>query len=199
MRTMLIKSLAVALLIYFVVSDLLTTTPDVKQNPNPKMRYEITLTVNDAPGSFDAVTGLADYEVKDLSCVPVTGAPLNAMRMPPETKRIAINFRRIANDVYRGDVYLDGVIDEDYFGLGVCHWSLDTVITFVRTNNLTLSPRIPREEFSIKKGRLTYFDRENYKRNQVEETEYGWLHHSQIAPNRQDHLFSITLSAKEAF
>ncbi|MQQ99823.1 hypothetical protein [Glaciimonas soli] len=45
-------------------------TPDIKQNPHPKMRYEITLTIKDAPGPFDAVTGFMQYDVTNEQCSP---------------------------------------------------------------------------------------------------------------------------------
>lgn len=38
-------------------------TPDIKQNSHSKMRYEVTLTVNSAPGPFDAVMGFVQYTV----------------------------------------------------------------------------------------------------------------------------------------
>lgn len=44
--------------------------PDVKINPSPKERYEIT-PILEAPPPFSRVTGNADFAIRNKSCMPL--------------------------------------------------------------------------------------------------------------------------------
>ena len=57
-------------------------TPDIKQNQHPKMRYEIIMTIDGAPGPFDSVTAFVQYKVSNDRCVPLT--PISGATLPPE-------------------------------------------------------------------------------------------------------------------
>ena len=104
--------------------------PDIKQNPYPKMRYEITLTVQDAPGRFDSADISVRYRVRNDSCVPLQ--PISGARLSPE-KEISVPLEHVDRNTYRGLFYTDALQEEDYFGLGVCHWEVN-IIGF-RLNN----------------------------------------------------------------
>jgi hypothetical protein len=97
--------------------------PDIKLNPHPVQRYELTATV-DAPGPFDSVTGYVSYDVTNVECVPKDA--WEGARNVPSTSR-SFELTRVDAHTWKGHFYRDLLRDEDYFGLGVCHWDVGTV------------------------------------------------------------------------
>jgi hypothetical protein len=97
--------------------------PDIKLNPQPKMRYELTLSVHDAPGPFESVSGFMQYEVQnEQECVPADVISGHHQRLSIDPD---IEFKRLGDSqTYKGTVYLDLVQDGDYYGLGVCRWKM---------------------------------------------------------------------------
>jgi hypothetical protein len=57
-------------LIVFSACDSSMNAPDIKHNPYPKMRYEITLTIKGAPGPFESIKGYMLYKVTNEQCAP---------------------------------------------------------------------------------------------------------------------------------
>lgn len=171
--------------------------PDIKQNPHPKLRYDVTVTIDGAPGPFDSVDGFMQYEVTNKACVPETGGPMNAMRLAPMANP-AIAFKKVWDNTYKGAVYADYFLDEDYFGLGVCHWSLMAVITGLNINMLTLSPDLSSEQLFAQKSVTTYFVRQDYLTNDLKSISIGETSRSHYSADRQKDIFSITLTAKES-
>jgi hypothetical protein len=76
--------------------------PDIKLNPQPRMRYEITIKVANAPGPFDRVEGVVDYRVSNDNCVPLT--PANGAAVAPE-KRVPVVLTHSGGNVYRAEIY----------------------------------------------------------------------------------------------
>src|ERR1700749_441278 len=83
--------------------------PDVKLNPQPRMRYEITIKVDNAPGPFDRVEGVIDYRVSNENCVPLT--PVTGATVAPE-KRVPIVLPHSGGNIYKGEIYADLLQDE---------------------------------------------------------------------------------------
>lgn len=94
-----------------------------KKNPHPVKRYEVTATA-DAPGAWDSVKGYIAYEVSNLECVP-RGSFTGGQNVP----NIDFDFEmtRVDDKTWKGYFYEDLLQDEDYFGLGACHWSVATI------------------------------------------------------------------------
>jgi len=170
--------------------------PDIQLNPHPKMRYDITLTIDGAPGPFDAVDGFIQFEVTNDECVPVTGAPMNPLRLAPKLSP-AVVFTRVSGNVYTATVYADYLLDEDYYGLGVCHWSLISVGSRLKINNSTLFSSLPREKFFAQEPVSTYFVAAHYLDSAAEASSFGYPSPSSYRPELQKQVFSITLIAKE--
>lgn len=128
--------------------------PDINLNPHPKMRYEITLNIEDAPGPFDAVEGTAGYEVTNGSCVPLT--PFSGATLTPE-KDVPMALSRVSDKVYRGELYVDLLTDEDYFGLGLCRWSMPFANFSLRVGNLVFGHSLALNDILEKKPVTRYF------------------------------------------
>jgi hypothetical protein len=169
------------------------TQPDIKQNPNPKMRYEITATIDGAPGPFESIRGVADYRVTNELCVPPT--PVMGARIVPE-KRTAVEFRHDHGNVYRAAIYLDLLQDEDYFGKGTCHWALMATGIELTHATVTFSASLFHDDVLAGKPVPRYFAEGSYTKAQTQRIDTG------IADRAQFHgagnLFSITMKASEA-
>lgn len=93
-----------------------------KKNPHPVQRYEVTATAK-APGPWDRVKGYISYEVVNPKCTPEN--KFLGVHIMPTDVGVDIEMTREGENTWKGYFYRDYVQDEDYYGLGVCHW--DTV------------------------------------------------------------------------
>ncbi len=167
-------------------------TPELKQNPNPKQRYEVTMSIQDAPGPFDSVTGYVLYKVQNDLCVPIS--PGIGARMPPYTKE-PLQLKR-AGDLYVGEFYADRMLDEDYYGLGLCKWAITvaTVQLKARTNIFDATFYGSPDKIVPEKPLTLYFFSTIYTDPKIENyrDEGG-------ARDPRHQQFSITISTKENF
>lgn len=173
-----------------------TTNPRTHTNPHPKVRYDITLTIENAPGPFDSVEGSLQYDVTN-NCVPMTGPVWNRMRMAPRAFP-KIVFHKISENLYQSEVYADYFEDEDYFGLGACHWSLTAVFTSLRINKLSFDPYLLSNKLLAQQPVTTYYWRQRYFDNATEGSAWGVSSISKFPPELQGNVFSIMLTPKEA-
>lgn len=165
---------------------------DIKENPTPKKRYEITATVEGAPGPFDRIHGIADYRVTNDLCVSPT--PIMGARIVPE-KRVDIDFRHDHDNVYRATVYLDLLQDADYFGKGPCHWNLMAAGIELTHATVTFSASLFHDDLLAGKTVPRFFAEASYAKAKPDRLDTG------IADRAQFHgtggLFWITLKAEE--
>lgn len=176
-------------------------TPDIKQNPNPKMRYEITMTIDGAPGPFDAISGFVQYKVANDQCVPLTEG--SGATLAPE-KSVPINLTRISDTVYKGTFYTDLLQDEDYYGRGVCHWAVVAATTALKVGKVGFSPDIFLDDIVAQKSITNYFPQLDYDAARRGDEDMfpvnvGESSPSNFKPDIQAHLFSVTLASKENF
>jgi len=99
-------------------------SPVAKTNPNPTQRYEITVELVDPLQDIREVSGVAHFGVSTRACLPyrekiarVTIGASYAREFP---------LVRVGDNTYKGHIFLDWPVDEDYYGLGVCKWELAT-------------------------------------------------------------------------
>lgn len=174
-----------------------TQNPRTALNPHPKMRYELTLKIDGAPGPFDSVSGVLFYEVVNKNCVPVTGAPMNPLRLMPQANP-KITFDKVSDSVYRTTVYGDYFQDEDYFGLGICHWSLTGAVARLKIKKNTMAPYLSSEQLLSEQPALYYFTKDSYLSDDDIEVSFGGEPLRFNYPtNMQDKLFLITITTKE--
>jgi hypothetical protein len=170
--------------------------PEIKHNPTPKMRYAITLTVEGAPGPFDSITGFVEYKVVNEECVPLQ--PVSGATIAPEEK-VPVTFRREKDGIYVGTIYADLMQDEDYYGLGVCHWQVVAASALLKNKAVEFSPAIFHKDITAQHAVSTYFVNSDYTDNTTTHSAFGTTNRSLFQPESRTDLFTVTLAAKEDF
>lgn len=95
--------------------------PDNPQkNPHPVQRYEVIATA-DAPGSWDSVKGTVFFQIVNPDCVPADS--FTGGQNVPNTG-YHFEMTRVNETTWKGYFFRDMLQDDDYFGLGVCHWDV---------------------------------------------------------------------------
>lgn len=169
-------------------------TPDIKQNPRPQQRYELTLSIDGAPGPFDSITGTVHYKVQNERCVPAT--PGSGATLTPE-RNVPIEFVRINDHEYKGTLFVDLLQDEDYYGMGVCHWAVNTAWATLKIKGVEFSPAMDSRELLAQKPVPTYFVRSEYFNSSDERTAFGTPNRALFKPTTRTDIFSMTLTARE--
>lgn len=112
---------------------------DVKSNPHPVQRYELTVTV-DAPGPWDKITGTAIYDISNEQCIRYND--FEGVYMRPATVGRDFVLTKVGAHTYRGYFYRDALEGGDYYGKGLCHWDVVAVGPTFVVHALTFVPRV---------------------------------------------------------
>ena len=161
-------------------------------NPQPKQAYRLKIKINDAPGPLKLMGKINKIE----------GAPAH-----PE-KNVQFDIHQINEFEYESIIYADAVLNEDYFGDGVCHWNPEG---FGFSLSATGKPEETRFNFSdileklLSKKTLTqYYWKWTYPFSKKEDgTLYtDSVHYGIVSPELYDaekhkEMFSITVSLEE--
>ncbi|MFZ5638332.1 MAG: hypothetical protein ACOY82_17280 [Pseudomonadota bacterium] len=105
-----------------------TAVPDVRPvaNPAPRQRYALTLRFDGLPGALTDIAATADFEVENRECVPYDySRAAGGVRLPPRYS-VPLALQRIDDSTYIATLHEDALLDDDYYGLGVCRWALNT-------------------------------------------------------------------------
>jgi len=162
--------------------------PSIHLNPNPSMHYEITYRVNDPAVIFDAVEAIGSYQVTNEACAPLI--PISGVRKAPN-KVLPLEVRAIDRSTYRVAVHPDALLDENYFGEGVCHWSLTATTLVLKRQGKELSASYMSKDMYEGRETLIYYPR-NWLRSAPGGFIEGGSTSSSIYPNRDD-LFTISV------
>lgn len=174
-------------------------TPDIKLKPHPTNRYEITATVQDAPGSFDKVGASVLFQVRNVDCVPhhafTGGADV------PNTVR-EFTLTRVDDHTWRGYFFKDLLQDEDYFGLGICHWDVMSVGPDFHIHDMSFNPGLSLWNEPAQDHETRYFKKRTYLDRTLSNTNAGsadsWPAGSEDVEKHPDAFFSITVNTKKA-
>jgi hypothetical protein len=168
--------------------------PIIKSNPHPKMRYEITMTIDGAQGPFDGMETIAQYDISNDHCVPLT--PISGARLSPD-KTIPIHMTKVGDNSYRGEIFTDQLVDEDYYGKGVCHWKLTAFSGYLRVKKSTVTTGIQGEEVVAQATAKRFFSNQNFTDAKLSGVDIGDADRS--AYKDPSNTFSVTFTAKENF
>jgi hypothetical protein len=168
--------------------------PDIKQNPHPVKRYEITMTIDGAPGPFDSIEGHMQFDISNPLCAPqdpVSGARPTPIERPP------IVFTRVSGETYKGTVYLDLIQDDDYYGLGICHWSMTAAVVSLNVHGLSFSSNASADEIVTQKAKLQYFDKASYLDKVSKDYSDAGIAITDYITQHPDEFFSVKMTGKE--
>lgn len=108
--------------------------PDVRPsiNPAPSQRYVLTLRFAGLPGEIADLDATADFEVENRECVPYDfSRAVGGVRLPPRHS-VPLALERVDAATWTAVVHEDALLDEDYYGLGVCRWALNNASVHFR-------------------------------------------------------------------
>lgn len=172
---------------------------EARLNPQPRQGYGLVFEMENAPGPFAMVEAGAQYDVVNSDeCGYLNDA---AGVIPRISRNVGIPLVRDASGVYRGTVYVDRMMDEDYFGRGVCHW--DPVIVYLvmratgKDGETRFLPVMEAREV-IKGGTVEqYFLKKKYPRSEMDNfSDYGTSYPERMRPEIRSELFKVTIKSE---
>lgn len=170
-----------------------------KLNPAPARGVELVVTVADAPGTFQVIKGVAQYDVtNEAQCGHIneaTGTPARITSMEP------FELKRVSDTEFRGTVYLDRMLDEDYYGRGVCHWEFSGANAALQATGAKEETRfvshIDKEGVAAGTPVTYHFTDKAYPRTETDGYAYhGDIDKSALAADLRDATFSVTVQAE---
>ncbi|WP_115514610.1 MULTISPECIES: hypothetical protein [Xanthomonas] len=174
--------------------------PGYRKNPHPKQAYRITMTIDDAPGSFGFVDGAAFYQISNhQQCTPIE--PIAGVWPKQKEDSVPAVFQKVDATTYVATIFADGMIDADYYGKGVCHWELTGVGMSLKASGeheeTDFAPSLEKEQILQSSSKKTYFWKGGYPRSGVDDfPDTGKPSAENYAePNRRN-LFVVTLKAE---
>ncbi|WP_296258158.1 MULTISPECIES: hypothetical protein [unclassified Pseudomonas] len=166
--------------------------PDVSINQHPTMRYEVTVKLDGAPGSFDRIEGMADYRVKNEDCVALT--PVTGATVPPE-RRVPLKLVRSEHNLYTFEFFADLLQDKNYFDKGVCHWVIVAVSANLWNKSVDFSAPLFHDDLFRGRSVTRYYSNRSYATTQLDRVDVGEANRAQYQ-DEADATFSITLNAR---
>lgn len=178
---------------------------EYRENPNPTKAYRLTMRIDDAPGPLQVMVSASQFDVVNRECLPPPDSNPGGHLSPIPTNDIPFQLERVSDNEYTGIVYADGMIDEDYYGRGVCRWKLINVQVQLKATGAKEETKFMADlygdEFFAAQVKTIYFRKELYPRHpdsQLDEPKNsGQTDRAKISSFRDDELFTITLASKE--
>lgn len=189
------RTLAVALLLSLPLtacSSPMNDQPDIKLNSHPVQRYEITVTT-DAPGPFDSAKGYAHYQVSNVDCVP-RDAFEGARNIPNRGHEFTLT--KVSDKTYKGYFYLDQLQNEDYFGLGVCHFDLTSVWAGFGVHGMTFGAIMSADTLSAQKPTVWYTPKKVYFDSSEHSSNWS-LPMPELNAKERSQYFEVTITARK--
>lgn len=184
-------------------ADATSSRPDpvYQKNPHPTQAFRITLTIEDAPGPFEWISGTAFYQMTNhKQCTPIE--PIAGVWSKSDEDGIPINFERRDASTYDATIYADGMVNADYYGKGVCEFELDGVgISLKATggkNETRFQPALFKKEIHSSTPKVTYFWKGRYPKADMENfPDGGETSKDRFNDAAKNNLFKVTLAVEE--
>ncbi|MCD0256731.1 hypothetical protein JWH11_00820 [Xanthomonas melonis] len=176
--------------------------PVYRKNPHPTQAYRITMTIEDAPGPFEWISGTAFYEMTNhKQCTPIE--PVAGVWNKSKEEGIPIQFKKLSQTTYAATIYADGMVDSDYYGKGVCRWELTSADISLRATGkheeTRFQPGIYKDKLLSGEPVVTYFWSGGYPKDEMDDyPDSGHSDPNQFKESLRSQLFKVTLvSTKE--
>lgn len=181
---------------------------ELKERPDPQRAYRIVMTIADAPGPFAQVEASTRYDaVNEEECGQLSSIPGAEGIASHVSTQPRVQLEKLSDTTYAATVYADRMVDEDYFGRGVCHWKFSYVSAMLRATGdekeTRFLPTIEAEEIAAGKTVTWYFWKGGYPVDTPLPSDgkgfadFGYRSIEKFKPELRDQLFSVTLAAKE--
>jgi hypothetical protein len=170
-----------------------------KLNPSPKRGFGFVVTIENAPGPFEFVKGGAQYDVSnDDECGHMNEWAGVAERIRSQED---VALTKVSDTEYRGVVYLDWMLDEDYYGRGVCHWELTAAGVTLRATGkdgeTLFHSAIMAEQLVAGGTEELYYWKGRYPRSTMDNfRDYGSPTRDRFKPELRNDLFKVTIKAQ---
>ena len=174
---------------------------DIKERPDPQRAYRIVMTIDNAPGPFAMIEGSAQYDViNNNECGHIDPGTETISRInthPP------IEWKPVGEGRYEATIYADLMMDEDYYGRGMCRWALSEVRARLKATGAKAEtrfvPGISPEEIIAGTPLTLYFWKGGYPRESMDDyADFGYQDINRFKPKLRDELFAITMTPKDA-
>ncbi|MDH2052030.1 hypothetical protein [Achromobacter marplatensis] len=184
-------------------------TPLRKLNPAPTQAYEIRLTLANASDLSSAADGKSPFTVVEgtVQFDASNGARCgksNALsgHVPTLSSHEPFRLSRISATEYVGTVYADMLLDEDYYGRGVCHWALTEARVALRARADIADTRfvagLPAKEVLAGATQARYFWKGYYPRfENGQHSDYGRSQLNAVPADKVNEFFTATLTARK--
>ncbi|PPU70506.1 hypothetical protein XcuCFBP2542_18655 [Xanthomonas cucurbitae] len=181
-----------------------TTTdgdPVYRKNPHPTQAYRITMTIEDAPGPFEWVSGTAFYQMANhKQCTPIE--PIAGVWSKSDEDGIPIHFQKLDESTYAATIYADGMVDADYYGKGICLFELDGVGISLRATGkkeeTRFQPALFKSEIYSSTPKITYFWKDRYPRSEMGDfPDGGETSLDKFSDIAQKDIFIVALTVKQ--
>lgn len=118
---------------------------------------------------------------------------------PPPDQDLPFTLTRVSDKEYKGTIFLDLLQDEDYYGKGVCHWSMPFILANLKVGEVTFAPDMSQSQIIQQQSIPQYFPKKGYGDNSIKDMSFSGSTMSDTIAHYRDEFFSITLSARERF
>ncbi len=169
-------------------------------NPAPRRAFEIRVALDDTPGPFVLARGVAQFDVKNpAECgerLPIAGV------IPRITSNEPVVLTKRSDGVYTGTVYLDQILDEAYYGRGVCRWALvEARVALVGASDeyaTKFVAGLPADVMADSGTELTHFWKGHYPRAMMTGyATFGNADLQHVPAEKRDEFFTVTMSAHQ--
>ncbi len=170
-------------------------------NPSPQKAYDIRIVLKDSPGPFSEIDAAAQYDVVNAGeCgepQPISGA------VPRISTNEVVKLERISNTEFAGRVYVDQVLDEDYYGRGVCRWKFVEVRVSFRASDDPYATwfvvKLPAEAVEAGSNEKLFYWNGYYPNAEIDNyAEFGNASLDKVPEAQRSEFFEIELSAAGA-
>lgn len=182
--------------------------PEYRENPRPQQAYRLTMAIENAPGPFKVMVSAVQYDVVNTECLPPPKENAGGRSSPVPTNDIPFELTRVSENQYVGVVYLDGMIDEDYHGRGICRWELVQAQVHLKATGAESETRFiaslsrDHDGFGSGNTKVLYYSKNSYPRhpeaNLDEPISIGQENRARMASwLTDDDVFSVVLAAEQ--
>jgi len=176
--------------------------PSFKPNPAPNEQYDLTVVIANAPGAFASVEGVMQYDIANMDCLPPADS-FSGVQTTPTSIFFPIAMEKIDSNTYGGRIALDGALDGDYFGHGVCHIKPTASTVRIQAtgaqSDTQFYARMYAKDIEKNPEKTSYYWRGLYPRQQRVDgyPDYGMANPSEFKESLRSELFSITIAARK--